>query len=281
VSGKNVLVADVTDDLKSERMELCKYLELYGVNVTPTSGYSDDDDKFIDAYSSDLRTANLFVQLLSEVRSPKLIAAQISRATSRARFQFEKAKESQVPVMQWLRPGSDPTSITHWDKAVIDGSLAGSNIDTSGFVQFKTRIKEALERKPDVSHTGGFYYINADRSDQGIAGNLLKALKNKNCDALGPLFPDAAPSEEVERDREGNLIDCKGLVLVYGNAPATWVRAQVRRYFKVAAKREQPVTFKKILCMPGCAKDDIGVSGFDTIECDEAALHKVVEELPL
>src|SRR5262245_31015903 len=219
LKGKNILVADVTDDLKSERMELCKYLELYNATVFPASGYSDDDAKFVQAFESDIQHVDLFVQLLTQVRSPKMAATQSGDVSSRARFQFEKAKENGIPVLQWLRPGSDPTTVTHWDKPVIDGSLPGSNIETGGLVQFKTSIKEALEQKPVPPvppGSNGFYFINADRSDQDIVGNVLTSLKSKNYDALGPLFLDTAASEEIETDRESNLIDCKGLVLVYG-----------------------------------------------------------------
>ena len=45
-------------------------------------------------------------------------------------------------------------------------------------------------------------------------------------------------------DLEVNLINCGGLLLLYGNAPPAWVRAQLLRYSKLEKVREEQAAAK-------------------------------------
>jgi hypothetical protein len=100
--------------------------------------------------------------------------------------------------------------------------------------------------------------------------------------AAGPLFEGSA--DEITKDLDANLVDCGALVLVYGNAAAPWVRAQLRRYSKLERLREEPMRVKTILFAPPAPKGDIGMSGgFIKIDCQNKLagddVQRIVTEL--
>ena len=43
------------------------------------------------------------------------------------------------------------------------------------------------------------------------------------------------------QDLEANLIDCDGLVIVYGDIPGQWVREQLRLWRRILHRREKPL----------------------------------------
>jgi hypothetical protein len=158
-----------------------------------------------------------------------------------------------------------------------------------GLEEFKKGIRTALDdlnrKEPPKPVRAGFIFINADRSDQQLAQSLFKAFNESHCDALLPMDDSSASAKEVEDDLEANLIDCKGLLLVYGNASQSWVRAQVRRVFKVESQRQEKLRLKTILRGPPPAKPDPGVTGFDLIDWQDGAtadwVGKIARELQL
>ena len=86
-----------------------------------------------------------------------------------------------------------------------------------------TRLKPRPESK---SAPRDFIFINADRSDRDFAQNLFKAFNDQACYAVMPMDDSTASAKEIEEDLAANLIDCKGLLLLYGRASLAWVRAQ-------------------------------------------------------
>jgi hypothetical protein len=78
-------------------------------------------------------------------------------------------------------------------------------------------------------------------------------------------------------DLEANLINCGALLLLYGNAPPAWVRAQLLRYSKLEKVREEPLRLKTILLGPPAPKAEIAWSGgFDKIDCQDGSIEQHV-----
>jgi hypothetical protein len=77
--------------------------------------------------------------------------------------------------------------------------------------------------------------------------------------AAGPLYEGSA--DDITKDLDANLVDCESLVLIYGNAAAPWVRAQLRRLSKIERLRQEPMRRKAVLIAPPAAKADLGVVG--------------------
>lgn len=284
-----VLLAQVTDDVYDERQKVAAYLEDYGVRVVPAGEYPAGGSGFAKAVNADLEHADLFVQLLGRVRSfkPEDLRGEGEPAKSYAQFQYDAARRRSIPILQWRHPEIrlDQLPAINWDRQLLEGP----DVRMMGLQDFMKEIRTAVERlnqkqepKPVRSN---FIFINADRSDQDLAQTLFKAFNDNDCYAVMPMHDEAASAKEIEEDLEANLIDCKGLLLVYGKASLAWVRAQIRRIIKVENRRQEPLRLKTILCGPPPAKPDVGVSGFDLIDWQGGAtaegVQKIVRELRL
>lgn len=292
--GETVLLAQVTNDLYDERDQVQAYLHQYGVRVLPEQDYKQGGPEFAEEFRVDMAQAGMFVQLLGPYRSrrpPDLKTEPDGEPVSYAQFQYEVAKASGKPVLQWRRPDINPTTITHYDRRVLDGP----EVLAMGLQEFMKEIKKALERKNAAAekekaktvkdqerggpHKTEFLFINADNTDKELAEQLLKAFEDKkDWMAAGPLFEGSA--EEIAKDLEANLVECEALLLVYGRADAPWVRAQLRRYSKIERLRESPPRVKTILFAPPAPKNEISVSGgFSKIDFQNGLTGDNVEQI--
>ncbi len=287
--SRTVLLAQVTDDVYDERQKVTAYLEDCGIKVVPAGEYPEAGSKFSKAVAADLERADLFVQLLGRARSPKPedLRVEGEPAKSYAQFQFDAAQRRGVPILQWRHPDISPDKLpaSNWDRQLLDGP----DVRVMGLQEFMKEARTAvsrLDQQPEAKPArGDFIFINADPTDQELAKSLFEAFNDNNCYAVVPMHDGSASAKEIEEDLEANLIDCKGLLLVYGKASLAWVRAQIRRFIKLEDRRQAPLRLKTILCGPPPAKPDIGVSGFDLIDCQDGAtaerVEKIVKELRL
>jgi hypothetical protein len=299
LTGTTVLLAQVTNDLYDERDQVHAYLTQYGAKVLPDGDYLQGGAEFAEAVRADIEHAHVFVQLLVPYRSNRPADLKDEGATepkSYARFQYDAAKSQGVPVLQWRRPDVDPAAVTHWDKGLLDGP----DVLAMGLQEFMKEIRKTVERNIAEAEKAAekdkkqqatqaqagpteFLFINADSSDKEIASQLLKAFENRaDWMAAGPLFEGSA--EDITKDLDANLVDCNTLMLVYGQADAPWVRAQLRRFSKLERLRDQPARIKAILFAPPAPKPDIGfVGNFTRIDCQEHLtgddVQKIMAEL--
>jgi len=297
LAGETILLAQATNDLYDERDQVLAYLHQYGAKVLPEGDYKQGGPEFAEAFKSDLAQAGLFVQLLGPYRSnrpPDLTEEGASEPKSYAQFQYDTAKGSGKLLLQWRRPDIVTASITHWDKRLLEGP----EVMVMGLQEFMKEIKKTIERKNAAvekerakaekdkgkEKEGGpvksqFLFINADSSDKELTEQLLRAFEDKrDWIAAGPLFEGSA--EEITKDLDANLVDCDTLLLVYGQADAPWVRAQLRRYSKIERLRELPPRVKTILFAPPVPKPEIAMSGgFSKIDCQSGLTAENVEQI--
>jgi len=270
-----VLLAQVTDDVYDERQKVAAYLEDYGVRVVPSGEYPESGAKFAGAVAADIQKADLFVQLLGRVRSlkPEDLRAEGEPAKSYAQYQYDAARRRGIPILQWRHPDIVPDKLppVNWDRQL----LQSPDVRAMGLQEFLKEIRSAivaLNEKPEPKPVrGDFIFINADRSDQELAQSLFKAFNDNACYAVVPMDDASASAKEIEEDLEANLIDCKGLLLVYGRASLAWVRAQIRRIMKLESQRKEPLRVKTIVCGPPPPKASVGVSGFDVVDWQDGA----------
>lgn len=270
-----VLLAQVTDDVYDERQKVAAYLEDYGVKVVPSGEYPESGAKFAGAVAADIQKADLFVQLLGRVRSlkPEDLRAEGEPAKSYAQYQYDAARRRGIPILQWRHPDIVPDKLppVNWDRQL----LQSPDVRAMGLQEFMKEIRTAvvsLTEKPEPKPIrGDFIFINADRSDQELAQSLFKAFNDNSCYAVVPMDDASASAKEIEDDLEANLIDCKGLLLVYGRASLAWVRAQIRRIMKLESQRKEPLLVKTIVCGPPPPKPAVGVSGFEVVDWQDGA----------
>ncbi len=282
-----VLLAQVSDDVYDERQKVASYLEdLPGVQIIPAGEYPQAGPKFAKDVLADVQKADLFVQLLGSFRTfkPEDLRLEGEAAKSYAQFQYDAARRRGIPILQWRHPDNAPEKqqAFNYDRQL----LTGPDVRVMGLQEFLKEIRSAIDRRTKKEEPkpvrGDFWFINADRSDQDLAQALLKAFKDSNRYAVLPMHDGTASAKEIEEDLEANLLDCKGLLLVYGKASLAWVRAQIRRFIKIENRREEPLRVKTILYGPPPEKPEPGVAGFDMIDWHEGtpeAMQKIVKEL--
>jgi hypothetical protein len=289
IAGKTVLLAEVTDDLRRTCRQIRNHLEQYDVNVLPKQDYPEIGPEFLKVFNDDLAQADVFVQLLSEVRSsksPEFKKEGDSDPKSQGQYQYDAAKLRGIPVLQWRSPEIDASAVTHWDQHL----LAGPHVLAMGLGEFLKEIKKTLDRpasKFDASkeQQGEILFIDADRSDKELADKLVEAFEgNAEWMAVEPLFE--GPADQILEDLEENLKECTALLLVYGNSTPPWVRAQLRRYNKVEKSRKEPLRLMTIVLGPPAPKTerDLGASGrFTKLDCQNGFttehLHRILAEL--
>jgi hypothetical protein len=283
---RTVMLAQVNDDLYDERQKVNAYLEDYGLKVIPEGEYPENGSKFAAAVAADLDRADLFVQLLSRYRSPRPgdLRGDGEQSKSHAQFQFDAAIRRGIKILQWRHPDISPDKVPaiNWDRHLLDGP----DVRVMGLQEFMKEIWAAiagLEQARPAPNKGDFFFINADRNDQDLAQTLAAAFNANNYYASIPMYDGSA--KEIEEDLEANLIDCKGLLLIYGKSSLAWVRAQLRRFIKLENRRKEPLHLKSILFGPPAPKAEVGVTGFEMIDCQDGAtlerVGKIIKELRL
>jgi hypothetical protein len=271
-SPRTVLLAQGTDDLYDECERVRAYLEQFGLTVLPENAFPQGGVEFAAALEADLARAGLFVQLLGRFASRR--PPDLPQTYSQ--YQYETAKRHGLKVFQWRHPDLDIAAVTHQDRKLLEGP----DVLAVGLEEFKSDVLRCATQpsKPETQPGGDCHvFINADRSDKELADALLKLFENKrNCTAARPLFEGSA--KEITDDLDANLVNCGALLLLYGQAPPAWVRAQLLRYNKVKRLREEPLRLKTIVLGPPTPKGEIAWSGgFDMIDCQDGDIVQHVE----
>jgi hypothetical protein len=268
-NDKMVLLAQTTDDLYDDCERIRAYLEQFGVKVLPERDFPQGGADFAAAFEAELARVGVFVQLLGGFASRKPPDLTLTYS----QHQYEAAKARGLKILQWRRPDLDVATVTHRDKPLLEGP----DVQAVGLEEFKAAILRRCTEPPksEPQHLGDcHFFINADRSDKDLADQLLKLFDGrKNWTAARPLFEGTA--KEVVDDLEANLVGCGALLLLYGNAPPSWVRAQLLRYSKLERRRDEPLRLKTIVLGPPTPKADIAWSGsFETIDCQDGGLEQ-------
>jgi hypothetical protein len=270
-ASRTVLLAQTTDDLYDECERVRAYLERFDVKVLPEGDFPQGGAQFASEFETVLTRTPVFVQLLGTFASRK----PPDLPQTYAQYQYESAKARGVKILQWRHPDLDLAAVTHRDKALLEGA----DVLAIGLEEFKGEILRHCMAvpKPEPQHIGDcHFFINADCSDKDLADQLLKLFEgHKNWTAARPLFEGSA--KDIMDDLEANLVHCGVLLLLYGNAPPAWVRAQLLRYSKLEKLREGPLRLKTIVLGPPTPKAEIAWSGgFERLDCQDGGIEQRV-----
>jgi hypothetical protein len=69
----------------------------------------------------------------------------------------------------------------------------------------------------------------------------------------------AGRPDEIRQDLEANLLDCDGLIVVYGEITEQWVREQLRQWRKILYRRDKPLRALAVYEGPPSAKQPLGM----------------------
>jgi hypothetical protein len=275
-SQKSILLAEVTDDLEPLRQQLRRYLEQTGRRVVLCDTYGVKADTFEKELGKNLAGAALFAQLLSAV--PSRSPAELPEGY--AALQFRHAIEAGVRVIQWRDPS---TAVDEVADPIQRKLLLEQTVQAVPFETFKRLVIEAADSPPErVPPATSFVFINAEKSDRQIA-NRIKDYVGRFASAFLPVI-EGKP-EELRRDIEENIVDCDGLLVVYGDGSAAWVHQQLRLYNKLAPRRQKPIKLLAVIEAPPEAKPgiDVAIPGMSVLNCrsglDDAKLEAVLTGL--
>jgi hypothetical protein len=266
-----VYIAEVTDDLDALRTKLIRTLQQRDLHVIPDAWYPRDPEDFRQAVEDGLKQSDLFVQLLSAApgrKPPGLEGGYVG-------YQHARAQAMGLPILQWRRPALDvPTVERDVEDADYRAFLLGASVQAVDIEDFSREIIRQVERAEQERQHGpgpdAFVFVNVDldQDDQQTAAALCSYFAERGIEAAMPTR--SGKPEEIEKDREDNLVKCDGLIVVYGRVSSLWVRHQLRVFHDLAlSRRKKKARALAIYHGPPPPKEPLGHFRRDlmTIDC--------------
>jgi len=232
-----VLLAPVTEDLNSEREAVRRFLEQQNICVLPERGQY--PLLTLEAeLKADLEQAEFYVQLLSE-----------NSGMGIPTLMHQTAHQADKPLLIWHQQGVSPETVSDLAHKQL---LQYEKIVCSDLAELQHLIKRRLQPEPELKpkeaqngaagETDILLFVNHAPEDLGCIEALLAELEQRNIGYILPLTEKEAGSASILRqDYERNLMDCDALLMLYYDAPATWVREQLMFWRRTSFKREHSV----------------------------------------
>jgi hypothetical protein len=237
-SGVTVFIAEAADDVAEEREAVVRFLSDH-FRVVPAI---DDPlpnrwDQWQASVDAGLKDSTLFVQVLGKLPGRKIAGSDLKLVPT----QCERAQAAGKRVVSWRNVAPDVVADDRMKELVATAEYWGP------IAEFMNEIKRIAtpvpERKPksEPDPTGvnelPYVFINAGIEDDEQAEQLSNLLTELNCMPMRPMA-DGDP-DEIRKDMEASLMECHGLMMVYGNIQPTWVRQQFRTLSKVQSQRKK------------------------------------------
>jgi len=255
-----VYLAEVTDDLDPLRDEVQRYLHQFGYRVLPSRWYPREPGEFREAMQRDLQECLLFVQLIGPFAGKK----PPGEIRSYAALQYEVAEQGGLPILQWRDAALQTAGIRDAEHSAL---LSGRHVQAVDLELFKRetvsraadekRRREAAASADEPAVDKAFIFINVGRDDLPITDELCNLLERSGYSYALPMH-EGRP-DEIRQDLEANLLDCDGLIVVYGEITEQWVREQLRQWRKVLYRREKPLRALAVYEGPPPEKQRLGM----------------------
>lgn len=232
---KRVYIARSTDDLIDQEEGLRSYLMQHKIPVVLAAELrSNDQDDFEAQVRAEIQSCGVYVQLLSAAKGRAAFAGGPRLSVLQARI----AEATNVSRLLWRSRELDMSTLpADPHKELLESARA------CGFEEFKRAVVEAASptaAKPGrVTANGAMAFVNAEPCDLDFARNIGVWLSSQGIDCYWPLA-NGSP-ERVRIEYEDNLLNCDGILWVYGSTDPGWVVAQLRHGRRVLGKRERPV----------------------------------------
>lgn len=273
VTENVVFLAEATDDLSELRDSVKRYLLQGGLRIVPDYWYPRTPDGFREATLKDLSQCNLFVQLLGTHSFPKFDGL----SQGYGGLQAELAEQVDKPILRWRSPELDPNAVADRDHRAM---LESEHVIAVGLEEFKRMVVQranAFASRVTSSVEGTSVLINANDVDLPLASKVGEALIRNG------LVCDITNRTELSFESVGDNQACLGgLLIVYGQCPAIWVRQQLWRYRKAMARSESQPPVCAVYEGPPQSKDPLRFT-LPTLEVidgraslDESALHTFI-----
>lgn len=274
-----VWIADPTDDLADHWDSLADAVRQEGGEVLPaapgTYAYAAHAEPgFRAALDADLSRSRLLVQLLGPHPGRRL---PWPPRQSLGRLQADAARAQaalrRVPYLAW-RPSEvrldDIADADH--RALLTGAVAG------GFEEFRRQVLDALLRPPAppappaptaTAATAAEVLapdepisvcVTASEHDRALGTSVLDLLQELDVDAsLTPEPSERQTPAQWRQECEAMLAASRGALILYGQAPPSWVQTQAQAVRKALAQRAGRGVWGALLDLPPPGKPDPGL----------------------
>jgi hypothetical protein len=250
IDRPTVFLAEVTEDLEDERLQVEEYLRQEGLQVLPDtrpSVYFHEPQEYEKALDRDLEQSGFFVQLLSKVsgRKPKTIPQGYPS------FQYELAKQKNLQTLQWRSPELKVEDVKDTDHR---GLITRETVMAVHLEEFKREIvkrttsKANSQSQPARGNFGPTVLVDAEKHDLDLGKAVVEVLKKHGMGWTLPLH-DVKPSI-YRKDLESRMTDCDGFVLVYGKSPNYWAREHIQ-WLRRTRKLKKPTEPLKTALLEG------------------------------
>jgi len=258
--GRSVFLGDVTHDMEEERASVKSYLNQYGIYVFPNTCYSLDPTleptNFRSLTEKDLSECAVFVQLLNG--RPGKNADDSPNGY--LQLQYDIARNAGKPLFQWRNPNLDISSIQDEEHRLL---VSGDTVRAEGIEEFKRAVKEFVLKPPKAkprpakksANLNALIFVNMESSDRPLAEKVCHELERQGVGYSRPL--SSGDPSDIRGDLEDHLLECNGLIVIYGSSTAVWVRRQLLKCRSMLSKRERPIQAFAILEGPPEEKSSI------------------------
>jgi hypothetical protein len=235
-----VYLAEVTDEVDSQREVVRRYLEEAGLRVLPTNWYPREVGAYRSAAETDMRGALLFVQLLGQRPGLRLTGDW----RTPPELQYELATRLGLPILQWRSLNLETAQVEDDQHRKL---LESPTVFATGLEEFKATVLQWVRElstpaPPPVSaartEADKLVFVNAHEVDIGLARQVGEALTALGVSVALPLI-DGEPSA-IADEREWLFRTCDALLLIHDRADVTWVRREIRDARDVMLTRKAP-----------------------------------------
>ncbi len=262
-----IFLAEVTDDLLSQRDEVQRYLDQAGFRVLPAMAL-ESAAALQQALAQDLPQCKLFVQLLSplfgKLRYP--------------RQQYEGARGAKIPILQWCDPTLKLDTVTDPDQLAL---LKGDTVLAVHLEEFKREVVKRASAKPAIPiqpSVGPLVLLNANDEDDSLGQAVAEIIDRSGVGYVMPLR--TGEPAEIRKDLEQQLLESDGVIIVYGAVTHTWARNQVLHCHKFMSLRQQPLKALAVYEGPPEEKESLRVKlpGMRILNCRKCPDENLLRE---
>ncbi len=253
--GKQVLLAESTDDLWKTREGVREYLEQFGARVVPKGWYRQGAEGFRSGVKRDLESCDLFVQLLSD--APGRMPDDVPQGYPR--LQYDLARAAGKPILQWRSPELNPDEV---ENEMVRSLLHEPKVRAEPIAHFKAKVSAMLrddgsKGKPRPAMKR-LIFVNREPNDKALAATIRRKLEALRANVVWPL-----ESGEIGERRNFTLealSQCDGVVLVHGSSPESWVSSQLLQCHKALADRDENWKGLALCRFPPMPKEELNMS---------------------
>jgi hypothetical protein len=224
------LLAQATDDLFDESVQVREYLEQAGIEVLPKGEYPGEPEAMRAVVRECLPRCRLFVQLLG----PKPGRRSEAWPLGMPGLQYDVAQQSGVRILQWRDPRLEVASVAN---EAYRSFLNGANVTASGLEEFKSSVVREAQSEPKSPQANGgrLVVIDALAEDASVAQELGSWLSSQQLDVI-QWVDQKGGSDDVQRFAD-MLSVSNGFVVVCGDrTDQRWFYRQVQQGRKYGAQ---------------------------------------------